>query len=89
MNVDCAITSQMLSPNRFQRAPNGEVASRQVNNAFPLLTGAMIKIAISLIKTYSFERNHVITRTSQMKKEFEMHCNVGNAMQCLQNEIYC
>ena len=36
----------------------------------------MIKIATSFIKTYSFERNHAITRTSQMKKEFEMQCNV-------------
>ena len=58
-------------------------------NTFPLLTGAMIKIATSFIKTYSFERNHAITRTSQMKKEFEMQCSVRNAMQFLQNEIYC
>ena len=49
----------------------------------------MIKIATSFIKTYSFERNHVITRTSQMKKEFEMQCSVRHAMQYLQNEIYC
>ena len=49
----------------------------------------MIKIATSFIKSYSFERNHAITRTSQMKKEFEMQCNVRNEMQCLQNEIYC
>ena len=53
-----------------------QVATRQVNNTFPILTGAMIKIATSFIKTYSFERNHATTRTSQMKKEFEMQCNV-------------
>ena len=47
-----------------------------MNNTFPLLTGVMIKIATSFIKTCSFERNHAITRTSQMKKESEMQCNV-------------
>ena len=56
---------------------------------FPILTGAMIKIATSFIKTYTFERNNAMARTSQMKKEFEMKCNVQNAMQCLRNEIYC
>ena len=49
----------------------------------------MIKLATNFIKTYSFERNYAITRALQMKKESEMQCNVQNAMQCLQNEIYC
>ena len=49
-----------------------QVASRHVNNKFPLLTGAMIKIATSFTKTYCFERNHALTRISQMKKEIEM-----------------
>ena len=48
-----------------------------------------MSISIAFIKTYSFKSNHAITKTSQMKKELEMQCNVQKAMQCLQNEKYC
>ena len=62
-----------------------QVAYRQVNNTFPLLTGAMIKIATSFIKTYSFEQNHAITRTSQMKKE----CNVFKMKHTVELKLVC